>query len=138
MPIVGLPAMRRGSLIFVTRPCTVVPIGITVLPLSMTASVTRPEKGSPSLLENVERLFCSLTLSEVPAGNDILVCATAAAANNIKQSSTTYFFISLLNSAESCVRFSLGPHLVDHQFFNFLTASITCSIGARSVWLSPR
>ena len=85
--------MRRGSLTLVTRPCTVAPTGITVFPSSMTASTTRPEKASPSLLEKVDIVFSSLTLNAVPAGRAILVCAPAESASNTTASIAGIFFI---------------------------------------------
>ena len=38
--MVGLPEIRRGSLTLVTRPSTVAPTGINVVPLTTTACVT--------------------------------------------------------------------------------------------------
>src|SRR5438445_463428 len=37
-----------------------------------------PEKGSPSLFENVLRVVSNLTRNAVPAGTEMLFCATAA------------------------------------------------------------
>jgi len=76
-----------------TRPCTVEPTGITVLPSSITASTTRPEKASPSLLEKVDSVFSSLTLKAVPAGRAMLLCAPAATARHITPSTASIFFI---------------------------------------------
>src|SRR5436190_23518186 len=93
--MVGLPAMRRGSFTFVTRPSTVAPVGITVLPPRTTGSVTRPVNGSPPLLENVERVFSSFTLTTVPAGSEGLVSATTmVAANNTESSAANFFILS--------------------------------------------
>src|ERR1700680_2523567 len=101
MAMVGLPAIRRGSLALVTRPCTVAPTGITGFPPIITASVTRAEKGSPLLLEKVVRGFSSFTFTDVPAGSEILFCAVATTASNTTLSNTSFF----ISPPESVVRF---------------------------------
>src|ERR1041385_2230937 len=63
-------------------------MGISVLPSRTTASVTRPENGSPDLLPNVLRVLSSFIFSGVPAG---IVCATAAAIS--KRDTANTFFI---------------------------------------------
>src|SRR5208282_5771949 len=116
MVIVGLPAMRRGSLDLVMRPCTVAPMGITGFPSSITASVTRAEKGSPLLLEKVARVFSSFTFMDVPAGSEILFCATADAASNITTLSNASFFISPPESVANFCKLLWGGQLTSRQF----------------------
>ncbi len=65
--------MRRGSVVLVTRPSTVAPTGITVLPSSTTGSVTRAEKASPVFELKVVRVVSSFILTAVPVGRE--VCA---------------------------------------------------------------
>src|SRR5579864_2011687 len=66
--MVGLPEIRRGSLILVTRPSTVDPIGIRVVPLTTTGWVIFAWKGSPTRLLKVARVVSSRTIRAVPAG----------------------------------------------------------------------
>src|SRR5216684_3350142 len=94
IPMVGLPEMRRGSFTLVTRPSTMAPAGIRVLPFSTTACVSCPRKGSPALLLKVASVVSSLTINAVPAGTGELVCAAAIAASNTRQTSTVHFFIT--------------------------------------------
>src|ERR1700719_1870855 len=79
IPMVGLPEMRRGSLTLVTRPSTVAPTGISVLPLTTTACVTFAWKGSPTRLLKVARVVSRRTMRAVPAGTGALVCAVTGA-----------------------------------------------------------
>src|SRR5229473_5595386 len=71
-------------------------MGITVLPSITTASVTRPENGSPDLLLKVASVFSSFTLSAVPAGSARLVCATAMPAISNKQNRPAKLFLVLI------------------------------------------
>src|SRR5258708_40139948 len=68
MAIVGLPAMRRGSFALVTRPSTVAPMGITVLPSTTTGAVTLAEDGSPAFELQVARVVSSFILTAVAVG----------------------------------------------------------------------
>src|SRR5712692_10978940 len=70
-------------------------MGITVLPSITTASVTRPENGSPDLLLKVASVFSSFTLSAVPAGRARLVCAKATPVINNKQNRPAKLFLIL-------------------------------------------
>src|ERR1700722_20870653 len=93
MAMVGRPAMRRDSLAFVTRPSTVAPIGITVLPLITTGSVTRAEKGSPAFELKVASVVSSFILTAVPVGK--AVCAQAKPASRMSDVNESVFFIFL-------------------------------------------
>src|SRR5450755_1382161 len=110
MAIVGLPAMRRGSLALVTRPSTVVPIGITVLPSNRTGSVTRAEKGSPAFELNVARVVSSFILTAVPAGK--AACAEAKLASRISDVSDSVFLMFSFTSRIHLLSFfaPLGQH----------------------------
>src|SRR5262249_22679643 len=66
------------------------------------ASVTRPENGSPLLLEKVASVFSSFTFRAVPAGKDMLVCAVATVASNVTQRSIVSFLISPPNFVREC------------------------------------
>src|SRR4051794_12726054 len=91
MPRVGFPEMRRGSLTLVTRPSTMAPAGITVLPSTTTGCVMRARKGSPTLLLKVARVVSSLTIRAVPAGTGAGVWATSVAASNAQGNSIHVF-----------------------------------------------
>src|SRR4051794_41833277 len=66
--MLGTPLMRRGSLTLTTVPVMEEPTGMIVRPLSMTASVTRPEKLSPGLLVAVVIIVSRRILMAVPTG----------------------------------------------------------------------
>ena len=125
MPMVGLPAMRRGSFVFVTRPSIVVPIGITVFPSMTTGSVTLAENGSPAFELKVASVVSSFILTAVPVGRD---CVQAAVAIRISDVSKSVFFMLPLNLQNSIVYLIQSP----------TKAARTSSSGARSSWLSPR
>src|SRR6266571_2960889 len=91
--MVGLPEMRRGSLTLVTRPSTVAPTGIKVLPLTTTACVTLAWKGSPTRLLKVARVVSSRTIRAVPAGTGVLVWAASDAASNSTRGRAIHFFM---------------------------------------------
>src|SRR5580698_6928164 len=93
MAMVGLPATRRGSLDFVTRPSTVVPIGITVLPSMMTGWVTLAENGSPAFELKVASVVSSFILTAVPVGR--AVCGQAQLAIRTSDVSESAFFMLL-------------------------------------------
>src|SRR5262252_7909055 len=103
--MVGLPATRRGSLALVTRPCTVVPIGITVFPSITTASVTLAENGSPAVLLDVASVFSSFILRAVPVGKE--VCATARVANIARANTKLIFLILQSTFRKSPTRYRL-------------------------------
>src|ERR1035438_80795 len=85
--------MRRGSLTLVTRPSTVDPKGISVLPLTTTGLVTFPWKGSPTRLLKVARVVSSRTIRAVPAGTGEPVWAASVAAKSRMQGRAIHFFI---------------------------------------------
>src|SRR4051794_32569800 len=66
--MLGTPLIRRGSLTLTTVPVMEEPTGMIVRPLSMTASVTRPEKLSPGLLVAVVIIVSRRILMAVPTG----------------------------------------------------------------------
>jgi hypothetical protein len=90
MAIVGLPAIRRGSFVFVTRPSTVVPIGITVFPSITTGSVTLAWNGSPAFELKVASVVSSFILTAVPVGRAL--CAHAKLAIRMSDASESVFF----------------------------------------------
>jgi len=94
--MVGLPAMRRGSLDFVTRPSMVVPIGITVLPSIRTGSVTLAENGSPVFELKVASVVSSFILTAVPVGS--AVCAQAKVASRMSDVSESVLFMGSVTS----------------------------------------
>ena len=88
--MVGLPAMRRGSFALVTRPSTVAPMGITVLPSITTGSVTRAENGSPAFELKVASVVSSFILTAVPVGR--ADCDQAKLAIRMSEVSKSAFF----------------------------------------------
>ena len=96
MAMVGLPAMRRGSFALVTRPSTVAPMGITVLPSITTGSVTLAENGSPAFELKVASVVSSFILTAVPVGR--AVCAHAKLAIRMNDVSESVFFMLPLTS----------------------------------------
>src|ERR1035438_9199564 len=89
--MVGLPSIRRGSVDLVTRPSTVAPTGITVLPPNITGSVTRAEKGSPALELKVASVVSSFILTAVPVGREVCAAEKTVARNKLAR--TTSFFM---------------------------------------------
>src|SRR3982074_2455298 len=96
MAMVGLPAMRRGSFAFVTRPSTVAPMGITVLPSTTTGAVTLAENGSPAFELKVASVVSSFILTAVPVGRE--VCAPAKLAIRMRDVSENAFFMLPITS----------------------------------------
>src|SRR5208337_1674877 len=99
IPIVGLPEIRRGSLNLVTRPSTVAPAGMTVLPSTTTGCVRLPRNGSPTRLLKVASVVSSRTISAVPAGTGPLgglVWATNIVPSRMQTSSSSHFFMEYL------------------------------------------
>jgi len=101
--------MRRGSFVFVTRPSTVVPIGITVFPSITSGSVTLAEKGSPAFELKVASVVSSFILTAVPVGR--AVCAPAKLAirmTNGKESDASesvFFMLSFTSKIQLCTSF---------------------------------
>src|SRR5260370_10532103 len=91
MAMVGLPAIRRGSFVFVTRLSTVEPMGITVLPSTTIGSVTLAENGSPDFELKVASVVSSFILTAVPGGR--AVCAHAKLAIRTSAVSESVFFM---------------------------------------------
>ncbi len=96
MAMVGLPAMRRGSFALVTRPSTVAPMGITVLPSTTTGAVTLAENGSPAFELKVASVVSSFILTAVPVGR--AVCAQAKLAIKMSDVSENAFFMLPITS----------------------------------------
>jgi hypothetical protein len=125
MAMVGLPAMRRGSFVLVTRPSTVAPMGITVFPSITTGSVTLAENGSPAFELKVASVVSSFILTAVPVGR--AVCAQAKLPITRSDANESFFHV------ESYLQNSL-PKSGQKSVADLRKALITSSSGARSSW----
>src|ERR1035441_6350502 len=135
MAMVGLPAMRRGSLAFVTRPSTVAPMGITVLPSTTTASVTLAENGSPAFELKVASVVSSFILTAVPVGR--AVCAHAKLAIKMSDVSENVLFMLLLTSKKSIVSLSKSKQsrydFIDRRAVELVIAAIEVAHRAAAI-----